>query len=96
MWYWKIMHQSGQEIMAGLVPYASADLAREASRRERMGHRWTMADGYYDKVEEQGEGSCLRCGGTGEVKYGRRLSRCPACAFQVAGYFESIDHAAGL
>lgn len=39
---------------------------------------------------------CRRCGGAGEVKYGRRLSRCPMCATLPDGYFQSLDHAAGL
>lgn len=54
MYYWRIMHETRGLILAGLVPYATEQLARDASRRERMAHGWTMGDGYYDEVDDKG------------------------------------------
>jgi hypothetical protein len=55
VFYWKIMRdtpQGPQLIGGGLTGYATEELAREASRQERLLFGWTMADGYYDVVEE--------------------------------------------
>jgi hypothetical protein len=53
MYYWRIMRSApgGLRLVGGsLAGFATADLAREAARQERMANGWTLGDGYYEEV----------------------------------------------
>jgi hypothetical protein len=55
VFYWNIMRDTpeGTQLIGGsLIGYATEELAREASRKERLLFGWTMTEGYYDVVKE--------------------------------------------